>query len=124
MSDPLLAEFLLCPTDGQLAEPPPTACPDDFQIAYAALRTLAERSYPGLRRSGLCSAHRDDGHYACTVCYPDYHALLTAHLEVSNKLHADLRALAGLTDPPAGRIGTNTILTELRRQLAKSSPLT
>lgn len=81
------------------------------------LSVLAHRAYPGLVRSGFCSAHRESGHYACTTCYPDLNALLRAHTVVSNRLYDDLLKLSGLSDPPNGRIGTNAIVAELKRKL-------
>jgi hypothetical protein len=88
----------------------PTA--NDYEV-------LAKRNYPDLKASGICSAHRDDGHYECQRCYPSWPALLDAHMEVSNKLCDDLLKISGLQDPPNGRIGTNAIVAEIKRKLCR-----
>lgn len=58
----------------------------------AGLRTLALRAYPELKSSRICSRHRDQGHYECTICYPDWHALLSEHMRVSGELYDQLLA--------------------------------
>lgn len=87
----------------------------------AGLRTLALRAYPELKSSRICSRHRDQGHYECTICYPDWHALLSEHMRVSGELYDQLLALSGLRDPDNGRIGTSAIVAELRRKLSSAN---
>lgn len=82
------------------------------------LVALATRAYPDLKHSGMCSAHRDSGHYSCLRCYPDLNALLRAHMEVSNELYASLLDISGIKEPPSGRVGTNAILLKLRERVA------
>lgn len=84
------------------------------------LKLLANRAYPGLRHSGLCSRHRESGHYDCRTCYIDPNALLKEHMKVSGALYDQILELSGLSDPPNGRIGTNSIVAELRRKLNAS----
>jgi len=86
----------------------------------AGLRLLAIRAYPELKHCGACSRHRDDGHYECRICYPDWHALLGEHMRVSNELYDQILELSGLSDPPNGRVGTNAIVAEIRRKLKAS----
>ena len=81
------------------------------------IEVLAKRAYPGLHSQGCCSRHRNDGHYDCKTCYPDWKVLMREHQEVFNKLYDDLLELSGLSDPPNGRIGTNRILETLKDQL-------
>jgi len=92
------------------------------------LEILAKRAYPELKKSGMCSRHRENGHFECEICYPVWDELLKAHMEVSHRLYDELLALSGLTDPPNGRIGTNAIVAELKRKLkmeeVRSSPVT
>ena len=83
----------------------------------AGVELLARRAYPGFKRSGYCSRHRDDGHFECVTCYPDLNELLDAHMEVSSKLYTELLELSGLSDPPNGCVGTNAIVAEIRRKL-------
>lgn len=80
---------------------------------------LAKRAYPGLKHSGACSRHRDDGHFECTICYPDLNALIDEHMAVFNKVYDQILELSGLSDPPNGRIGTNAIIAELRKKLKR-----
>jgi hypothetical protein len=87
------------------------------------LKILALRTYPDLKRTGLCSWHRDDGNYDCQMCYPSYPALLDAHMAVSNKLYDDILKLSGLKDPENGRVGTNAIIAELKRKLKVENEL-
>lgn len=88
------------------------------EAEWAGLRILALKAYPELKRSGLCSRHRDDGHYECHTCYPDLNALLDEHMQVFNELYDQLLTLSGLSDPSYGRIGTNAIIAELQRKLS------
>lgn len=81
------------------------------------MAVLALRAYPSLKKSGVCSAHRENHQFSCTTCYPDPNALLAAHIKVSDELYQNLLELAGLSDPLNGRIGTNKILAEIRRKL-------
>ncbi len=83
------------------------------------IKILAERAYPGLKQSGCCSAHPKDGHYECKVCYPDYRALLKAHVKVSSELYGKLLELSGLSAPPDGRVGTNAIIAQLVKRVKK-----
>ena len=78
---------------------------------------LAERIYPGLKNSGICSRHRDDGHFECVTCYPNWRRLVSDHMEALDKLYDELLDLSGLTDPPTGRIGTRRIIEELSRKI-------
>ncbi len=94
--------------------------PVESSALLAGVTLLAQRAYPGLKHSGICSRHQDDGCFECPICYPDLNALLDAHMEVSNKLYDELLALSGLSDPPNGRIGTNAIVAEIRRKLKAS----
>lgn len=64
------------------------------------LRTLAERAYPGLKPSGLCSnpSHwpgRKGGkiNVECTTCFPDVLALIDAHNDLKQKAWTKLRKL-------------------------------
>ena len=83
------------------------------------IKILAERAYPGLKRSRYCSAHREDGNYKCQICYPDYQKLLEEHAKVSCQLYDKLLELSGLSDPANGRIGTNAIIEQLIKKLGK-----
>ena len=61
---------------------------DDKDREIERLRTLAERAYPGLKPSGLCSRSHSDERpdYKCTICFPDWNALLMGHVKVNNEL--------------------------------------
>ncbi len=83
------------------------------------IKILAGRAYPGLKRSGFCSFHREDGYYDCQTCYPDYHKLLEQQVKVSQQLYDELLELSGLSDPANGRIGTNAIIEQLIKKLGK-----
>lgn len=64
------------------------------------LRILAERAYPNLNASGLCS-RRHESAYECTVCYPDLRALITAHNKLKQEAWAErdrLREAISLRD--------------------------
>jgi len=98
-----------------------TADIQDLRAKLAAMEQLARRAYPGLRKSGICSRHSEDGHYECRVCYTDWHSLLDEHMKVTNELYEQLLALSGLKDPPNGRIGTNAIVAKLRHKITKSA---
>lgn len=52
---------------------------------------LAERVYPKLEPTGACSIHRD-GYYKCSMCYPDWRALIDAHVEAHNETRGKLAA--------------------------------
>ena len=51
-----------------------------------ALRILAERNYPGLKRSGFCSKiHGNDPlPVKCSTCYPTWPALCQEHIKVGD----------------------------------------
>lgn len=91
------------------------------KTSVSSFEVLARRAYPGLKHSGACSAHREDGHFGCEVCYPDANALLDAHVAAADNLYDELLGVSGLSEPPDGRIGTNAILAELRRKLEPAS---
>ncbi len=83
------------------------------------IKILALRNYPNLENSGFCSIHRDSGHYNCSICYPNWIRLIDEHCKVSDELYNELLQLSGLVDPMNGRIGTRTILAELKKKLNK-----
>lgn len=53
-----------------------------------AVTKLASRAYPGLKYSGFCSRHRDNGHYECSICYPNWQALIKEHMAVGDRFLA------------------------------------
>ncbi len=55
------------------------------------LEKLVEKMYPGLKRSGLCSAHRNDGHYDCGICYPNWKALTEHHSILHGETYEKLK---------------------------------
>jgi hypothetical protein len=69
------------------------------------LRVLAERAYPGLKESGICSAHCRDCPASCERCYPDPNALLAEHQRVEDQFYEAVLSAAGVSDPPGGRFG-------------------
>jgi hypothetical protein len=89
----------------------------------AELETLAGRTYPGLKASGYCSAHFDDGHFECETCYADLNKSIEFRQHIFEKLYGELLEVAGLADPPNGRLGTIHILAEIRRKLARVAEL-
>jgi hypothetical protein len=64
------------------------------QATTEELQLLAERCYPDLKKSGICSHHQHDGHFDCTVCYPDWPGLCRGHVEVNHRLVEERDALA------------------------------
>lgn len=60
-----------------------------------SIRILAERAYPELRPTELCSKHGGPGFtnypVECHVCFPDLWALINQHIQVRNKLLFEAR---------------------------------
>lgn len=54
------------------------------------LKILAERAYPDLKESGICSRHRYEYPAECSICYPDLPALIQGHVEVNAGLVSEL----------------------------------
>src|SRR5262245_43668286 len=77
---------------------------DQARAEAARLRVLAERAYPGLKPSAVCSRCRPAGPppFDCTVCYPDPNALIAAHLKARERLREQVQRERRAVDPAAG----------------------
>jgi hypothetical protein len=63
------------------------------------LRALAERNYPGLEPSGICSrGHDGRTDYLCRICFPSWRALVTEHAKVNRELAAERDRLRAALD--------------------------
>jgi len=93
---------------------------DECRTENAALQTLAQRAYPGLKPSGFCSrGHRGEPlPVDCTICYPDLRSLQVAHAKVYEGLYQRVLAAAGVADPPNGRFGWDPAMQIVRDKLA------
>lgn len=64
-------------------------------LTETEIRVLAERAYPGLKPSGLCSRlHHEPGtDVSCQTCYPDLWALIIEHNRLKHLAWDRLREL-------------------------------
>lgn len=61
--------------------------------SYEQLKILADRAYPGLKPTGVCSRYHEAQCVNCTVCYPDLNELITVHNELKQKAWKRLKEL-------------------------------
>lgn len=65
-----------------------------LQADLTRMTELAKRCYPGLKASGLCSAHRSDSQATwCPQCYPDLRAIIRSVSELRQAAEQELENL-------------------------------